>query len=216
MNPPTTMPHWTDSERERAREHPESFAMGMYYTLAELCASVTAVKYGLDNTPPDRVIFALLALVRAILDPLRVKVARPVHVEDAYRSPAVELRVTDNKPQPNGQHPMGRAADILVRGYTAEELALVIIRLKLPFDQLIVYSPKRGGHVHVSHVDGGPNRGQLLYAPPGGGWVPWTPPAAPPEPAAPSSPIASLEDPAVGLDSDAGGVCVDPSELICC
>ena len=72
-------------------------------------------------------------------------------------------------------HQTGEAADIKVDGLPAEELARVIARLGLPFDQVVWYDPQRGGHVHVQHRAGGHQRRQTLWAPVGGGYIQWRP-----------------------------------------
>ncbi len=59
-------------------------------------------------------------------------------------------------------------------GLLADTLASAIIRLGLPFDQLIWYDADRGGHVHVSFTTKRSNRRQVLHAPSGGGYRPWS------------------------------------------
>ena len=59
----------------------------------------------------------------------------------------------------------------------AEALATAIVRLSVPFDQVIWYAPERGGHVHVSFTTKRRNRSETLHAPAAGGYVPWRPSA---------------------------------------
>jgi hypothetical protein len=66
----------------------------------------------------------------------------------------------------------GEAVDIKATGLSAEQLAGAIVRTGLPFDQVIWYAPERGGHVHLSYTEKRPNRWEVLYAPPAGGYTP--------------------------------------------
>jgi hypothetical protein len=78
----------------------------------------------------------------------------------------------------DGPHSLGEAADLMVRGLGAQDVARLIVRLGMPFDQLIWYAPERGGHVHVSLTVRRPNKGETLHAPPGDGYVRWAARAA--------------------------------------
>lgn len=146
--------------------------VGRHFTLGELSASGTARQLGFDNTPPPEAVANLERLVRYVLDPLRDAVGRPVTITSAYRSPPVNLAVSGTA---IGPHSMGEAADLMVRGLGAEDVARLIVRLGVPFDQLIWYAPERGGHVHVSLTVRRPNKGERLHAPPGDGYVRWAP-----------------------------------------
>ncbi len=147
--------------------------VGRYYTWAELSASDAAKRLGVDNTPPPEARANLEVLVRYVLDPLRWALGVPVRITSGYRTPAVNEAVGGS---PTSQHMLGEAADVMVRGYTAEQLATVVVRLGLPFDQLIWYDLERGGHVHVSLTTRRPNRGETLHAPAASGYLPWRPP----------------------------------------
>ena len=148
--------------------------IGRFFSWAELTVSTAAARLGLDNTPPPEAQVALKLLVDTVLDPLRTALGRPVHVSSGYRSPPINQAV---KGSPTSQHMVGEAADIRVDGMAAEELALAIFRLGLPFDQVIWYAPERGGHVHVSYTVKRANRRETLHAPAAGGYVPWAPAA---------------------------------------
>ncbi|MGC7990856.1 D-Ala-D-Ala carboxypeptidase family metallohydrolase, partial [Salmonella enterica] len=80
-----------------------------YFTISELCNSVTAVKFGIDNTPGREVTDSLTALVNNILDPLRERYGKPIKVTSGYRSPKLNRVV---RGAPNSQHMVGEAVDI--------------------------------------------------------------------------------------------------------
>jgi len=138
--------------------------LGDYFTLREMTRTHT----GIRNNPNAKQIARLTALVAHVLDPLRRDVCVPVHITSGYRSPAVNVAIGGSK---SSQHTLGEAADLRAAGYDARDLALRIVELSLPFDQLIWYAPERGGHIHVSYTVRRDNRQQVLHAPAGGGYV---------------------------------------------
>ena len=96
-------------------------------------------------------------LVEEVLQPLRDEIGEPIDISSGYRCP--ELNAFIPRSSPTSQHTKGEAADIKVRNLSPLELARTIVRMGLPFDQLILYPT----FVHVSHKLGGPQRGQILY-----------------------------------------------------
>lgn len=145
--------------------------LGKYFSWEELTASTKGRELGLDNTPGPQEQAALQALVDNVLDPLHEHVGRPIRVNSAYRSPAINAAVGGAR---ESQHMSGEATDIKVAGLTAIQLA-EIIAARYPFDELIWYAPERGGHVHVSYSERR-NRRRTLHAPArSAGYVAWTP-----------------------------------------
>lgn len=131
---------------------------GRWFTWREFEASGTAAQKGIDNTIPAGVAGAeirqgIRTLVRELLDPLRSALGRPVRITGGWRSPQLQAALLDRPGQlaaaEGSRHTLGWAADIAVDGMDAGEIAAEIIRLGLPFEQLIWYAPERGGHVHV-------------------------------------------------------------------
>ncbi|RRN78535.1 peptidase M15 [Pseudoxanthomonas sp. SGD-10] len=121
------------------------------FTLAELTVTST----GLPNQPGAEELSNLRALANHILQPLRDALGKPVIVNSGYRSAAVNRAVGGAA---TSQHRTGEAADIVVKGMSPEALAREIVRLRLPFDQLI-WEPT---WVHVSY--GRRHRRQTLRA----------------------------------------------------
>lgn len=116
--------------------------VGQFFTWAELTASATAQRLGLDNTPTAQARAAMEVLVAYVLDPLRGAFGSRLRVTSGYRSPAVNEAVDGAA---GSQHLRGEAVDLVVDGLTAEQLAAVIVRSGMPFDQVIAYAPERGG-----------------------------------------------------------------------
>ena len=103
------------------------------FTLAELTHSETAERLGLDNTPDEKVKANLVRLAR-ILEEVRRVLGRPIMVNSAYRSPAVNKAIGS---KPTSQHCIGCAADIRVPGLTPNDIVKEIIKTNIEYDQLI-------------------------------------------------------------------------------
>jgi zinc D-Ala-D-Ala carboxypeptidase len=135
--------------------------LSRHFTLAEMTHSDTAQQLRLPNQPGPAETENLRALCRAVLDPLREAIGQPIKVNSGYRSSEVNAAI---KGATTSQHLHGMAADIQSRGVQVLDLFKRIIRMGLPFDQLI-YEAKNAGTkwVHVSHSPAG-NRGQIMTA----------------------------------------------------
>ena len=117
-----------------------------HFSLAEMVASQTATRMGLNNTPPPEAIEALRTLCKYILEPLRAALG-PVLISSGYRSLLVNRAIGGSI---SSQHRKGQAADLSVRGVALDEVAVWIYR-NAPYDQLIREFPP-GGWVHVSYA----------------------------------------------------------------
>lgn len=127
-----------------------------YFTIQELSHSDTAVARGIDNCPTAEAIHNLTKLVENVLDPLREKHGKPIRVSSGYRSAILNRSVNGAT---SSQHRLGEAADITVGSKEENRKLFEIIRLELPFDQLI--DEKDFSWVHVSFREGR-NRKQVL------------------------------------------------------
>jgi hypothetical protein len=134
--------------------------LSRFFTLDELTYSKTAQDEGIDNQPGSAEIESLKALCSAVLDPLREAVGKPIHVTSGYRGPALNLRL---KGAAKSQHLNGQAADLQSPGMAVIELFKMVIRLMLPFDQIIYEVKGTSKWVHVSHNPGA-NGGEILLA----------------------------------------------------
>jgi hypothetical protein len=140
---------------------------GQFFTWAELTVTSRAP----TNDPGEDEQAALVALCAAVLDPLRRHLGKPVRVNSAYRSPAVNAAVGGSK---TSQHMRGEAADIKVDGMEVEDVARAIIACATEYDQLIVERKGGGAWIHVSYALGRKNRLQLLKITDAGA-SPWSP-----------------------------------------
>jgi zinc D-Ala-D-Ala carboxypeptidase len=135
--------------------------LSRFFTLAELSRSDTATREGIPNQPAEAQIGSLRTLCTAVLDPLREAVARPMRISSGFRGPALNARIGGSA---TSQHSQGQAADVQVPGLDMLELFKTVIRLKLPFDQLIYEAQSASVKwVHLSHRATG-NRGEIRIA----------------------------------------------------
>lgn len=127
-----------------------------HFTLEELTLSQAAARNGLDNRPHADEVENLRRLCRYVLEPLRVRLGRPIVVSSGFRSEAVNRLAGGTK---TSQHRLGQAADFIVPGMTVQRTINSIREYGLPFDQLIDEFDR---WVHVSY--GPRNRGDVLIA----------------------------------------------------
>lgn len=130
-----------------------------YFTISEFLFSERAIAKKIWNGANREVEDNLIALVSAILDPLREKYGKPITVSSGYRCRALN-NVTPNASR-TSQHLTGEAADITVKSKNGNrQLAKMIIDMGLPFDQMI--DECNYDWVHVSYKRVGNNRRQIL------------------------------------------------------
>jgi len=103
------------------------------FTLEEMTASETAVRYGIDNTPDNEVLMNLRRLA-LFLEEVRAAVGMPVRINSAYRSVEANKKVGG---KPTSQHCKGVAADLKVKGMTPDQVVKAIINAGLAYDQVI-------------------------------------------------------------------------------
>ena len=118
-----------------------------YFTIKELCESSTAKEHKINNSPNSVIKRHLTLLVQFILDPLREKYGKPIIVSSGYRCEELNKLLNGSK---TSLHKNGLAADITT-GSVSENKKLfdLIIKLNLPFDQLI--DEKNYQWIHVSY-----------------------------------------------------------------
>lgn len=129
-----------------------------HFNYEEFEFSQKANELGIDNhIPSEKIRFSIRLLVLNLLEPLRKILQRPIIITSGYRSFALNKVIGGAK---NSQHLIGEAADLHCEdALEVLTLAQVIIRHKLPFDQMILY----GSFLHLSFKANGYQRHQILY-----------------------------------------------------
>lgn len=128
------------------------------FTLDEMTRSQTALMRGISNEPTKEAIEELRRLCETILEPIRAKLGRPITINSAYRSLAVNQLVGGSQ---KSQHMSGQAADIRVANMPVKELVELIKGLDVPYHQLI---NEFDSWVHVSIAPKGQEpRKQILH-----------------------------------------------------
>lgn len=112
--------------------------MKTYFTVAELIASDTAKKFGIDNTPSSEIKQHLRELIEKLLNPLREAWGGPILITSGYRCKALNDKVNGAK---TSAHLRGYAADLIPgNGQRAKFIKFIQDYLKthdIPFDQCI-------------------------------------------------------------------------------
>lgn len=117
--------------------------LSTHFTLAELTASQTAVRRGINNKPPEDVVKNLEHLALG-LEGVRMLLGCPLIISSGYRSPELNTAVGGAR---DSQHKLGLAADFIAPGFGSPiQVARAISASGLKFDQLIC----EGNWCHVS------------------------------------------------------------------
>ena len=107
--------------------------LGKYFTLNEMCKSITAKRLNLLNSPGDYHIVNMLYLTQYLLDPIREAYGKPIIITSGYRSQELNKAIGGSS---GSQHSNGQAVDIeCSTGYNGD-LFNLIYDSKL-YDQLI-------------------------------------------------------------------------------
>lgn len=130
-----------------------------HFSLAEMTASETAARKGIDNTPSPAIIKNLTRTAQ-LLERVRVLLgSKPILVSSGYRSPALNAAVGGSK---TSAHMQGLAADFICPGFgTPLAICQRLDSLGMEFDQLI----QEGNWVHIGlAAEGIKPRRQVLTA----------------------------------------------------
>lgn len=113
----------------------------------------------LDNTPGPEELGNLKRLADFLEQVKVVLAGKPIMVNSAYRSKAVNDAVGSKD---TSQHRLGCAADIRVPGMTPDEVVKAVLASKIGYDQ-IIREFDRWTHISVpSHVSDAPRRQALI------------------------------------------------------
>lgn len=118
-----------------------------YFTIAELCASDTAKKYGIDNTPNSIVISHLQQLIN-FLNPLREAWGSAINVTSGYRCEKLNRFVGGSK---TSSHLIGYGVDLIpVNGKMDAFKKFIIDYMKNKmFDQCIIEKLGKTEWIHI-------------------------------------------------------------------
>lgn len=118
-----------------------------YFTVAELCESDTAKKYGIDNTPNSIVISHLQQLIN-FLNPLREAWGSAIKVTSGYRCEKLNRFVGGSK---TSSHLIGYGVDLIpVNGKMEAFKKFIIDYMKNKmFDQCIIEKSGKTEWVHI-------------------------------------------------------------------
>lgn len=98
-----------------------------------MTVSEIGARRGLDNTPNATEISNLVRTA-LLLEQVRALVKKPIIINSAFRSKAVNDAVGSKD---TSQHRIGCAADIRVPGMTPKQVVEAIMKSDIPYDQLI-------------------------------------------------------------------------------
>jgi hypothetical protein len=130
------------------------------FSLHEFTDSPTAKARGINNDITPNAKKAVFALVEKVLQPFRTVTGWALNVNSGYRSAELNRAVGGVE---TSQHRTGEAADIAATSAGGRlpviDMARKVVKLGLPFDQLILYP----SFLHISHRVEGSQRGQILY-----------------------------------------------------
>lgn len=117
----------------------------LHFALAEFVASGTALKEGIDNTPPKRIVKSL-SRTAAGLEEVRAHLGgKPITITSGYRCPELNSHPMIGGRRRSG-HTLGECADFICPDYgSPTEIARTIAGSDIPFDKLI----DEGRWVHI-------------------------------------------------------------------
>lgn len=139
-----------------------------HFTLAELTFSQVAARMDIYNVPDDAQIDYLVQLCEKLLEPARIILGAPLHVDSGYRSSGVNAVIGGAK---DSAHMDGRAADLIPLGGVPLRNAFDALRTsQLPYDQLIIEC-NAWIHIAIAPVGASPRRQALTASGHAGAWT---------------------------------------------
>ena len=135
-----------------------------HFTISELIRSKTATEKKIWNGANREQEDNLIALVAAVLDPVREKYGKPIHVSSGFRCPQINGSLKNVSKA--SQHMSGEAADIYTDAGPQGNFEVGLLIAKLGnFDQLIFEDVGKDTllpqWIHVSWKRKGDNRGEI-------------------------------------------------------
>lgn len=122
--------------------------MSKNFSLAEMVASDTARRKGIDNTPSFEVVSHLEEFCDNLLQPLRDAWGKPINVTSGYRCPELNKAVGGVK---NSAHLVGYGADLVSENFSAfTKFVLDWIKDK-DFDQCLIEQSGSTRWLHIGY-----------------------------------------------------------------
>jgi hypothetical protein len=137
------------------------------FTLEELSFSQVAARKGIDNTPNDFEIANLTRLCAEILEPGRLLLGVPLHIDSGFRAALVNAAVGGAR---NSAHLDGRAADCIPIGISLQAAFDRLRTSQLPYDQIIIEC-NAWIHLAIAPTDVPPRREALVASGYPGTWT---------------------------------------------
>lgn len=111
--------------------------LSAHFSLEELTLSNTAIRAGVDNTPPAKVVLCLIHLASVLEVVRQIVNGKPIHINSGYRSLRLNQMIGGSK---SSAHVLGLAADIICPEFgTPLELCTALSKEADPlnYDQII-------------------------------------------------------------------------------
>jgi hypothetical protein len=125
-----------------------------HFSLEEFVYSETAIRRGIDNTPPSMLIPTLVKTAYG-MEEVRSLLGHPIHINSAFRSNGLNAFLGSKA---TSQHTTGEAVDFVCREFgTPDQIVKAIQASDIGYDQLI---REFDSWVHISFSDR--NRRQAL------------------------------------------------------
>lgn len=87
--------------------------LSTHFTLQEFLSSETAARMGREIIPPQEVLTNLQRLCQQVLEPIRVKLGKPIIITSGYRPDWLNVAIGGSR---TSAHMTGNAADIKIVG----------------------------------------------------------------------------------------------------
>ena len=105
------------------------------FSLAELTASETAERHGIDNTPTPEIIENLRHLAATLQEVRTLLGNKPIHINSGYRSIEVNAKLGS---KPTSDHCKGLASDFICPAFgSPDEIVRAIMASPIPYKQVI-------------------------------------------------------------------------------
>lgn len=141
--------------------------LSAHFSIEELTFSQIASRKGLDNTPNDFEIANLTRLCVELLEPARLILGVPLHVDSGFRAPLVNAAVGGAL---NSAHKDGRAADLIPIGMSLQKAFDILRMSSLPYEQILLEC-QAWIHLAIAPTDVPPRRQALVASGYPGTWT---------------------------------------------